>query len=268
VAEKGLVAQSAPALHRINQAPHPLLGYDRIDPPGKPGGLGLPTRRIDEGEGAIEAAFIHQRKRLLEVPLGLAWKAHDQIRGQRQPGNARAESLDQLEILAATVATVHSGKYAVAARLSRQMEVFTNGVVAGHDLDQPVGHVFGMRGHEAHPLDAFDGAGPFQKVRERILPGKTGLLPICVDVLPQKGHLAHSRRSASGDLSHDVGGRPRRFGAPHVGHDAIGTEVAAPGHDLHPGRRTGDPRPGEFGAPPSGGLLKSSNGLPRGKATL
>src|SRR5438046_6696940 len=61
-------------------------------------------------------------QRRLEVRLGLARKADDQVRGQRDVGHGFAQRRDELQIARARVATVHPLQDAVAARLQRQME--------------------------------------------------------------------------------------------------------------------------------------------------
>ena len=59
--------------------------------------------------------------------------------------------------------------------------------------------------------------------------------PVGVDVLPQQRDLEHPVGHQRLHLGDELWERPAAFGAAHEGHDAVGAEVGAAGHDLHPG---------------------------------
>ena len=59
------------------------------------GGRRAGTRRIHEGVGGGEADFLHQRERVAKIRLGLARKADDEIRGEREVGARGAQPRDR-----------------------------------------------------------------------------------------------------------------------------------------------------------------------------
>ena len=58
-------------------------------------GVGALPRRVDEREGAVEADLLDDLERLLEVGLGLAGEADDDVGAEREVGDRRAQLLDE-----------------------------------------------------------------------------------------------------------------------------------------------------------------------------
>ena len=149
-------------------------------PPGSSRRRGLAAGRIHEGEGAVEAALLHQGQRVREILLCLPGKAHDQVGGEGQTGNGLAQLLDQIQITRTVVAPPHGRQDAVAPRLHRQVEVLAHLVVfAPSARSDPAGHILGMRGHEAHPFHARDTAHAVSQQPGEVgsRPGTPGSLP-------------------------------------------------------------------------------------------
>src|SRR6516164_1938438 len=86
-----------------------------------------------------------------------------------------------------------------------------------------------MGGGEPDPLDTGD---------SRYLPQQSGkirlsgaLQPVGVDVLAEEGNLLHPLCGELADLLDDLHTAAAHLAPPHVGNDAVGTEVVAPLHD-------------------------------------
>lgn len=120
-ADEPLVAElSAPLLIREENlvATFLLLGRHVIE---QRGAARAGTRRILEDEGVVEARFVHQRARLLEIGIGLPGIAYDDIGGQRELGIEVVKLLRGREILRPRVVPPHLEKHTVGSRLHRQM---------------------------------------------------------------------------------------------------------------------------------------------------
>ena len=86
-----------------------------------------------------------------------------------------------------------------------------------------------------HKADARDAA--LRRTMQHL--GKAGLAvevaAVAVDVLSQQRDLHHALFGELSELSADVFQRATLLATAHVGHDAVGAEVVAAGHDGHPG---------------------------------
>ena len=87
------------------------------------GGGRAGPRRIFERVGAGEADLGDQPQRVVEIALGLAREADDEVRRERDVGPRAAYPLDDAQIVRAGVAAVHRFENAVGARLHRQMQM-------------------------------------------------------------------------------------------------------------------------------------------------
>ena len=92
-------------------------------------------RRVDEREGAVVADLLDDLERLLEVALGLAREADDDVRRQREIGDRRAELVDEAQVALAAVRAAHRLEDAGRARLQRQVRVLADGVALRHRRD-------------------------------------------------------------------------------------------------------------------------------------
>ena len=115
-------------------------------------GTGAVLERISRGV----SDRIDDLERRLEIFLGLAGEADDEVAGNGDVGPRGADLLDGPQIAVGDVAAVHRLEDAVAARLHRQMEVGHQFVDLAMGGDQAVGHVGGMAGGVADALQAID----------------------------------------------------------------------------------------------------------------
>ena len=83
------------------------------------GGRRSGPRAVDEAERLIEADRPNQAQRLLEVFLGLAGVADDEVRRQRDAGPHGFELLDLRDVFRGRVAALHELQHAVRAALHR-----------------------------------------------------------------------------------------------------------------------------------------------------
>ena len=119
----------------------------------------------------------------MELLLRLSRKAHDAVGrdgGVRQDGSDR---LHDVEEPLAGVASPHASKDVVVAALEGYVEAGHEGGGGGHCRNDPLGHVLGMRGEEAHPLDARHVASRRKQICEFLFGGHVA--SPAVDVLTQ-----------------------------------------------------------------------------------
>ena len=90
---------------------------------GQLGGGGARARAVDEAEGVVEADLVDQAHGVLEVLVGLAGEADDEIRGQADVRARLAQAPDLALVLPGGVAALHQGEDAVGAALHRQVQV-------------------------------------------------------------------------------------------------------------------------------------------------
>ena len=181
------------------------LDLVRDDAVGDLRGLGAAARREDERERAVVADLLDDLERLLEVLLGLAGEADDDVRRQRAVGNVLADQGDAVEVALAVVGAPHRLQDPARARLQREVDVLAHARRA-------------RRGRGSRPRACPSGAGSCSGSgrsrrsrrcrrsssanarRSAAAPGQVAA--VGVDVLPEQRHLPHA-----------VGGhrlRPRR----------------------------------------------------------
>ena len=241
--------------HRLHRAHHGLrdaggVGIDvllQAVQAGVLGGVGHVVRqvgggragaaRVDEGEALVEADILDQFHGLLEVGVGLAGEADDEIRADRDVRTHRAQLADLLLELERGVAALHRREDAVAARLHRQVQEVGQLRHVAVGVHQRVAELQRVRGGEADAADAVDlGYGADQQAQVRDFAVAVGPA-IGVDVLAQQVDLAHA---LGGELRHfhqHVLERPADLGAAGVGHHAERAVLGAAFHDRHEGGR-------------------------------
>ena len=101
-----------------------LGGHELVDPLGR---LGAGPGAVDERVGAVVAGLGHHLERALEVVVGLAGEADDDVGRHGQVGHRRPGGGQALEVALGRVAAVHGGQHPVAARLERQVQVLAHG---------------------------------------------------------------------------------------------------------------------------------------------
>ena len=203
-----------------------LLGFRNLAVHVGAGRAGAP--RIFEREGLRVAHRPHELQRRLEIGLGLAGKADDEIARHGDIGPGSADALDQPEIVGGRVAAVHRLQDAVGAGLHRQMQIGHQRRQVAMRGDQRVVHVARMAGGVAQPRQAGDFGEPgtaswpsphSRAVRPLAVPG--------VDVLAEQRDLADAGGSKPLGLGDDLRDRPRNFRAARIGHHAEGAELVA-----------------------------------------
>ena len=114
------------------------------------------ARAVDEAEAVVEADVLDQRHRPLEVVLGLAGKADDEVARDGDAGPHGAQLADRALELERGVAALHRRQDAVAAVLHRQVHVVDELGDAPVDVDQALREFLRMAGGVADALDARD----------------------------------------------------------------------------------------------------------------
>ena len=74
-------------------------------------------RSVEKDKAVLEAAFFHQFDRLLEVFLGLATKANDEIAGDGSVGQPLVNPLHHVAIVFDRVAALHSFQHSIGSAL-------------------------------------------------------------------------------------------------------------------------------------------------------
>ncbi len=186
------------------------------------------AHRIFEHECGVVPDLAHDGGRRCEVGLFFAVKANDDIGRNRDAGNRRAHSANQLEIFRNRVAAFHRAQDSVGSRLQRQMHMRLDLRLCRHRLDNRLAHVARMRRGEANPLDPVDRRNhPEQRAEVGFSES------ICVDGLSEQHHLFDAARGQLANLAHQVGRRNRALAPAHVRHDAERTELVASAHRRH-----------------------------------
>ncbi len=222
----------------------PLGAHLRCDEPiGHGRGLGAGTGREDEGVRAVVLRLGDDLEGPLEVVVGLAWEAHDQVGGYREVVDCCPSRRETLEVARRRVPAVHCRERAITSRLQREMQVLTHGGGRGHRLDRVGPQVLRVGAREPHPADALDAPDcPQQLGEER--PHRVGsprpagrereVAPVGVDVLPEERDLTDAVSRERLDLGHEHIERPADLGAADRGHDAEGARIVASDLNRHP----------------------------------
>ena len=191
--EAGLVAEARRALHHGAEATHALDGHLVRHGVGKVGGLGPGTGRVDEREGVVVAGLGGDLEGGVEVGVGLAGEAHDDVGGDGEAVDPRPGRGQAFEVALGGVAPVHGGEDAVAAGLQRQVQVLADAVDVRHGPDRLGSEVLGVGARVADPADARHPADGAQEVGEQ----RAG---------PAGAVLRPRRAGEEGGVRHAVGG--------------------------------------------------------------
>ncbi len=207
------------------------------------------ARRVLETERRHEARFAHQRERLLEVMVGLAREADDQIRGEREARTRRLQRCDAIEKVGARVAARHAAQHRVGAALDGEVNVRWENAKVGVGRDEIVGEVSRVWRGVAEPEQIRDLEGDAAKqaseralarrrLAARLVVRARGVEPR-VDRLSEQCHLAHAAGDHVRHLGDDLVLRSVAFGAACVGHHAIRAALVATLHHRHVGGHLG-----------------------------
>src|SRR3954462_3432248 len=225
------VASFGTALDDLDQALDPLALDFFGELTVHRGRLGALPRRVEEGEGALVADLRDRADGLLELRLGLARKADDQVGRQREIGDRAAQLVHQAQVTLAGVGAPHRLQHARRARLQRQVRVLADRRALGHRGDHGRAEVLRVRAGEADPLDPVDGVVGAQQLLE----GAADVAAVGVDVLAEQRQLLHARAREALDLGQDLVGPAGHLAAAHRRHDAVRADRVAAHRDLHPG---------------------------------
>src|SRR6266542_761416 len=143
--------------------PSPLRFFDYVIAELLGWRVGSP--RVLEAEKTGEPDALDQLERLLEILLGLAGKADDDVGAERQTWASRHEEVRSLDVLLFGVAADHSLEHAVASRLHRQVHVTREHVEIAVGRDERRGHVPGMRARVTQPRKFRHGPGDASQER-------------------------------------------------------------------------------------------------------
>ncbi len=193
---------------------------------GQVRGRGAGARAVDEGVGKVEADVLNQLHGLLEVLVGLAGEADDEVRADQDVRHCGLEPADARLVLQGGVVALHRREDAVGPGLHRQMQIFHQLRDVRMGLDDRVGELQGMAGGVADTADAVYCGDGVQQVGE-VMP----VVAIAIDVLPQQGDFLHAVFGQVDDFRQHVGQRAADFFAAGVGHHTEGAVLAAAFHD-------------------------------------
>jgi hypothetical protein len=186
------------------------------------GGGGARAGAVFEREGGSVADLADDVEGGLEVFVGLAGEADDEVAAERYVRAGGADLVEDAEVIGRCVVTVHRLEDAVRPGLHGEVQV-------GHELrniavrgDEVVGHVDGVAGRVADPLEVL-------KVREAVDEGGEGLSPVFpgVDVLAKQGELPATTSDELLGSGDEVGHRTADLGPAGIGYDAVGAEFVA-----------------------------------------
>ncbi len=177
-----------------------------------------------------------ERQRLLEVVVGLAREADDDVGRQGDVRHVLAQQRDAVEVALARVGAAHLLQHARGARLQRQVDVLAQRAQLGVRADHVLLHVLRVRARVADPLDPVDRVDRAQQLGEgRAREAASGeVAPVGVDVLAQQRHLGDALGGHPLDVLDERLQRPRDVAPAGRRDDAVrALHVAADG-DLHP----------------------------------
>ena len=110
-------------------------------------------RRERERERAVVADLLDERQRLLEVGLGLAREADDDVGREGDVGDVLADQRDAVEVALAVVGAAHRAQDPRRARLQRQVDVLAQRRQLGVRADHVLAHVLRVRARVADPVE-------------------------------------------------------------------------------------------------------------------
>jgi hypothetical protein len=169
---------------------------------------------------------------VLEVRLGLAREAYDDVGGDRGVRHRGPHLVDDAEVALRAVTAAHRLEYRVGARLQRHVQAVTDVRRLGHRGDHIVGEVLRMRAGEPHAFQAVDIATGPQQLAERQPVAE--FHTVRVDVLSQQRDLEDALGHQCPYLRQDVARPAVLLLAAQRRNDAERARVVAAHRDRHP----------------------------------
>ena len=169
----------------------------------------------------------------LEIGLGLAGEADDDVGRDGRVGHRRAYPLDDPEIALRPVAAAHPAQHVIGAGLQRHVQRRADVRGLGHRGDHVVGEVAGMRGGEPHPFEPVDAARSRAATRRTRRVAEAAA--VGVHVLAEQRDLQDPLLDQGLHLGQHVARPPVALAAAQARHDAEGAGVVAADADAHPG---------------------------------
>jgi DNA-binding SARP family transcriptional activator/Tfp pilus assembly protein PilF len=211
---------------------------------------------VAEGERSGEPGRPDQVEGVLEVLVGLAGEAHDDVGGDGGVRDAGPDPVQDGQVPVPAVGAAHRLEHGVRAGLQRHVQ-------AGHDVrglchrvDDVVGEVLRVRRGKADALQTLDLAAAAKQFAERVPVAELGA--VGVHVLAEQRDLQDAVGDQRADFGQDVAGAAIPLLAAQARHDAERAGVVAAHRDRYPGgvaglapgrqqRREGLQRLGELG---------------------
>jgi len=173
----------------------------------------------------VKAEALQGPQGLPEVLFGLPRKSHDEVAGEPHIGKIAPEHRHPGGVVLHRVAPIHQGQDPIAPRLEGQVEGGAEGRALRQGAPQLLREVFGVVRGEAKPPE------PPHTPRLPEQPGKGPPVDpvgaVAVHVLPHQGHVLDPRGHQASHLVQDGPWIPGGEPSPHVGNDAVGTEIVA-----------------------------------------
>ena len=190
------------------------------------------TLAVEEAEEVVVGNAAQERKRLRVLGLRLAWKAADDVAGQRDVWTGLEERAHPRFVLRDGVPPPHAREHGIGPMLHGQVEVRHQLRDVAEALDQFSGQVHRMAGGETDPGKAGHGSDAANERRERAPSG------VGVDVLADERDLADADADEGVDLADDLRVGTRDLATARVRDDAKRADVVAA---LHREDERGDP---------------------------
>ena len=171
----------------------------------------------------------------MKVLLRFRGKADHNIGRDLTIGNAFPQHFYFIEIFVECVFTVHFLQDTVGARLHGKMHEAAYLRVFGNGGDEIFGEIFGVARHKPESELTLVLADFPQQIGE--IESAVRVVPVRVDVLPQQRDLLIPFVEQGSHFRNDMFGTAAAFPSAHIRHDAIGAEIIAAVHDIHPGVR-------------------------------
>ena len=197
------------------------------------GGRRSPADGVNKCKGVLKAYFADHVDGVIHIRRRLIRESDDNVRGQGRVRNLRPDMLRQGQEFLFGIAAVHLLQDRRGPGLQGHMQVAGNIGMAFDDLDDVLGKITGIRGHEAQTAQPFDLGGRFQQIREI---GAVLQVPaVGIDILAQQHDLLHAVPDQPAAFVQDLFFAPAPLPSPDIGHDAVGAELIAAVHDIDAG---------------------------------
>src|SRR5690606_330053 len=151
------------------------------------------TGAIDKAETGVETDIGNQVHGRLEIRIGLAGEANDEIGAE---GNVRAQFFQAAQlrlVLDGGVAALHHREDTVGTGLHRQVQVADQLRHLGIDVDQRIGKFHRVAGGVADAVNAVDGADHDDQFRQVGDAAGAVITAVGVDVLAEQVDLTHAK---------------------------------------------------------------------------